>query len=205
MNGLEVLPIQIYIMSAEKYKPSQLLTVSSELTRLPNSERFPQWSDTLTMLLSSQCTSCSTATYFNFKVSQPRFYLARRKAAFVERTQGLNHLSVFGVRGKINLAFQVFRHKTPDVFDHSSRQTLNTLQVGMVETAKDLGVAIDTSFKPSLQWREGFSRARVVCFTMRRGFAELTPAIFRPIYLAMLRPPTRQCSPGSGAVSPEKI
>ncbi len=42
--------------------------------------------------------------------------------------------------------------------------------VAMVETAKDLGVAIDTSFKPSLQCREGFSRARAVLFMMCRGF-----------------------------------
>ncbi len=28
--------------------------------------------------------------------------------------------------------------------------------VAMVDTAKDLGVAIDTSYKPSLQCREGF-------------------------------------------------
>ncbi len=58
----------------------------------------------------------------------------------------------------------------------------------MVETAKELRVAIDTSFKPSLQCREGFSRASAVFFMMRRGFAELTPAIFRPLYFAMVRP-----------------
>ncbi len=58
----------------------------------------------------------------------------------------------------------------------------------MVETAKDLGEAIDTSFKPSVQCSEGFSRARAVFFMMRRGFAELTPAIFRALYLAMVRP-----------------
>ncbi len=58
----------------------------------------------------------------------------------------------------------------------------------MVETAKDLGVAIDTSFKSSLQRREGFARARDVLFMMRRGFAELTPAIFRTFHSAMVRP-----------------
>ncbi len=41
--------------------------------------------------------------------------------------------------------------------------------VAMVETAKDLVVAIDTFFK-SLLCREGFSRARAVFFMMRRGF-----------------------------------
>ncbi len=49
-------------------------------------------------------------------------------------------------------------------------------------------MAIDTSFKPYLQCREGFARARAVFFMMRRGFAELTPAIFRTISLAMVRP-----------------
>ncbi len=49
-------------------------------------------------------------------------------------------------------------------------------------------MAIDTSFKPYLQCREGFTRARAVFFMMRRCFAELTPAIFRPLYLAILRP-----------------
>ncbi len=58
----------------------------------------------------------------------------------------------------------------------------------MVETTKDLGVAIDTSFKPSLQCREGFAVACAVFLMMRWGFAELTPAIFRPLYLAMVRP-----------------
>ncbi len=48
----------------------------------------------------------------------------------------------------------------------------------MVETAKDFGVAIDASFTPSLQCREGFLHARAVFFMMRRGFAELTPSLF---------------------------
>ncbi len=51
-----------------------------------------------------------------------------------------------------------------------------------------LGLVVNVSFKPSLQCREGFSRARAVFFMMRRGFAELTPTIFRPLYLAMVRP-----------------
>ncbi len=58
----------------------------------------------------------------------------------------------------------------------------------MVETAKGLGVAIDSYFKPSLQCREGFSPARAVFFMMRRGFAELTPATFRPLDLVMVQP-----------------
>ncbi len=60
------------------------------------------------------------------------------------------------------------------------------ITVTMVETAKDPRVAIDTFFKPSSQCREEFSRARAVFFMMCRGFAELTLAIFRSLYLAMV-------------------
>ncbi len=44
------------------------------------------------------------------------------------------------------------------------------------------------SFKPSLQLREGYARTRATFFMIRRGFAILTPAIFRPLYLAVVRP-----------------
>ncbi len=70
----------------------------------------------------------------------------------------------------------------------NSLSGLHALISAGTETAKDLGVAINNSFKPSLQCRGGFSRARAVFFMMRRGFAELTPVIFRPLYLAMVRP-----------------
>ncbi len=60
--------------------------------------------------------------------------------------------------------------------------------VEMVESAKDLGVSIDSSFKPSLQCKEAFARARATFYMIRRGFAILTPAIFRPLYMAMVRP-----------------
>ncbi len=58
----------------------------------------------------------------------------------------------------------------------------------MVESAKDLGVFIDSSFKPSLRCKAAYARARATFFMIRRGFAILTPAIFRPLYLAMVRP-----------------
>ncbi len=57
----------------------------------------------------------------------------------------------------------------------------------MVDTAPDIKVVIDTSFKPSVQCREGFSRARAVFIMMRQGYAELTAAIFPPLFLAMVR------------------
>ncbi len=60
--------------------------------------------------------------------------------------------------------------------------------VEMVESAKDLGVFIDSSFKPSLQCKDAYARAQATFFMICRGFAILTPAIFRPLYLTMVRP-----------------
>ncbi len=60
--------------------------------------------------------------------------------------------------------------------------------VEMVKSAKDLGDFIDSSFKPSLQCKEAYARARATFFMIRREFAILTLAIFRPLYLAMVRP-----------------
>ncbi len=51
-----------------------------------------------------------------------------------------------------------------------------------------LEVFIDSSFKPSLQCKEGNSGARATVLMIYRGFAILTPAIFRPLYLAIVRP-----------------
>ncbi len=48
----------------------------------------------------------------------------------------------------------------------------------LVKPAKDLRVFIDSSFKPSLQCREGYARARATFVMVLRGFAMLTPAIF---------------------------
>ncbi len=43
-------------------------------------------------------------------------------------------------------------------------------------------------FKTSQHCKEAANRARRVLFQMRRGFAVLTPEIFRPLYLALVRP-----------------
>ncbi len=50
------------------------------------------------------------------------------------------------------------------------------------------GVFIDSSFKPSLRCKEAYARTRATFFMIRRGFAIVTPAIFRPLYLAMVLP-----------------
>ncbi len=44
------------------------------------------------------------------------------------------------------------------------------------------------NFKPSLQCKEAYARARAIFFMIRRGFAIQIPAIFRPLCLAMVRP-----------------
>ncbi len=59
--------------------------------------------------------------------------------------------------------------------------------VEMVESAKDLEVFIDSSFKPSLPCKEAYDRARATFFRIRRGFAILTPAIFLLLNVAMGR------------------
>ncbi len=53
---------------------------------------------------------------------------------------------------------------------------------------KDLGVTVTSTFKTSLHCQQAVNRARRILFQLRRGFADLTPEIFRPLYLALLRP-----------------
>ncbi len=60
--------------------------------------------------------------------------------------------------------------------------------VEMVESAKDLGVFTASTFKPSLKCKDAYARGRATFFMIRRGFAILTPAILRPLYLAIVRP-----------------
>ncbi len=60
--------------------------------------------------------------------------------------------------------------------------------VEMVESAKDLRVFIDSSFKPSLQCKEAYARARATFFMIRRGLEIIAPAIFRSLCLAVVRP-----------------
>ncbi len=53
---------------------------------------------------------------------------------------------------------------------------------------EDLGVTVTSTFKTSLHCQQAVNRARRVLFQLRRGFAVLTPEIFRPLYLALVRP-----------------
>ncbi len=63
---------------------------------------------------------------------------------------------------------------------------------------------VDTSFKPSLQCREGFSLARAVFFMMHRGLCCTDASNLPTPLLGDGATPTRLYSPGSGAVSPER-
>ncbi len=58
----------------------------------------------------------------------------------------------------------------------------------MVDSTKDLGVIVTSTFKASLHCQQAANRARRILFLLRRGFAVLTPEIFRPLYLALVRP-----------------
>ncbi len=52
----------------------------------------------------------------------------------------------------------------------------------------DLGVTVSSTFKTSLHCQQPVNRARRILFQLRRGFAVLTPEIFRPLYLDLVRP-----------------
>ncbi len=58
----------------------------------------------------------------------------------------------------------------------------------MVDSTKDLGVTVASTFKTYLNCQQAANRTRRILFRLRRGFAVLTPAIFRPLYLALVRP-----------------
>ncbi len=53
---------------------------------------------------------------------------------------------------------------------------------------KDLGITIDSSFKPSMHCAQAFKTARAALFLIRRSFVTLTPEIFIPLYSTLVRP-----------------
>ncbi len=59
--------------------------------------------------------------------------------------------------------------------------------ISSVDSTKDLGVTVTSTFTTSLHCQQPVNRARRVLFQLRRGFAVLTPEIFRPLYLALVR------------------
>ncbi len=72
---------------------------------------------------------------------------------------------------------------------HPSPLTLSDgTEISAVDSTKDLGVTVTSTFKKSLHCQQAANRARRILFLLRRGFAVLTPEIFRPLYLALVRP-----------------
>ncbi len=61
-------------------------------------------------------------------------------------------------------------------------------EISEVDSTKDLGVTVTSTFKTSIHCQHAANRARRILFLLRRGFAVLTPEIFRPLYLALVRP-----------------
>ncbi len=49
-------------------------------------------------------------------------------------------------------------------------------------------MTVTSTFKTSLQCQQAANGARCILFLLRRGFAVLTPEMFRPLYLALVRP-----------------
>ncbi len=57
-----------------------------------------------------------------------------------------------------------------------------------VDSTKDLGVTVTSTFKTSLHCQQAANHTRRILFLLRRGFAVLTPEILQPLYLALVRP-----------------
>ncbi len=60
-------------------------------------------------------------------------------------------------------------------------------RISTAESTRDLGVFVTTNFKPSLNARLAFSRARARLFQVRRGFVVMTKEAFLPLYLSLIR------------------
>ncbi len=60
-------------------------------------------------------------------------------------------------------------------------------EISAVDSTKDLGVTVTSTFKTSLQCGQAANRARRIRFLLRHGFAVWTPEVFRPRYLTLVR------------------
>ncbi len=63
----------------------------------------------------------------------------------------------------------------------------NGISIKLLDSTKDLGITIDSSFKPSLYCAQAFKRARAALFLIRRSFVTLIPEIFITPYLTSVR------------------
>ncbi len=63
------------------------------------------------------------------------------------------------------------------------------ISIKLLDSTKDLGITVDSSFKPSLHCAQAFKRARAALFLIRKSFVTLTPEILIPLYYTLVRPP----------------
>ncbi len=64
----------------------------------------------------------------------------------------------------------------------------NCYSIYLLDTTKELGVAIDSAFVPSIHSAQAFKKARSALFFIRRSFVSLTPEIFIPRCTTQVRP-----------------
>ncbi len=63
----------------------------------------------------------------------------------------------------------------------------NGISIKLLDSTKDLGIAIDSSFKLSLHCVQAFKRARATLFLIRRSFVSRTSKISIPLYSTFVR------------------
>ena len=64
----------------------------------------------------------------------------------------------------------------------------SSIPIPMTQSALDLGIEVDSSFKPSAQCLRAVNKARGLLFCLKRAFDRLTPDIFIPWYDSIIRP-----------------
>ncbi len=64
----------------------------------------------------------------------------------------------------------------------------NGISIKHLDSTKDLGITIESSFKPSLHYAQAFKTARAALFLIRRSFVTLTPEILISLCSTLVRP-----------------
>ena len=65
--------------------------------------------------------------------------------------------------------------------------------LGRTPRVRDLGVTVDSSFKPSANCVEAANRARRALFALKRSVASREPLVWVPLYCAYVRPHLEYC------------
>ncbi len=63
----------------------------------------------------------------------------------------------------------------------------NGISIKLLDSTKDLGITIDSSFKPSIHCAQAFKRAHAALFLIRGSLVTLTPEIFIPLFSILVR------------------